>query len=92
MLLASLVTVGPLIPRLIARDQVIEPMFAVMLQRDDVEVGGNAGILSIGGLPRGVNPDNLKWAPVRLYTEEQGGIRSPLDAPNEVRIIATEER
>jgi hypothetical protein len=62
----------------------IDPMFAITLQRDTVEIGGNVGQLSIGGLPPGVQNDSLTWVPVRGYTRKQGGLPAPTDFPDEV--------
>lgn len=64
-------------------------MFVVTLQRDTIEIGGNAGQLSIGGLPPGVQSDNLTWVPVRGYTQDQGGLPVPLDSPGEVSRLFT---
>lgn len=60
------------------------PMFTVTLQRDTVDVGGNAGILSIGELPGGVKNESLTWVPVRTYTSAETRLPPPLDSPNEV--------
>lgn len=60
------------------------PMFTVTLQRDTVEVGGNAGILSIGELPGGVKNESLTWVPVRTYSKAESRLSPPLDSPNEV--------
>jgi hypothetical protein len=53
-------------------------MFAITLQRDTVEIGGNVGQLSIGGLPPGVQNGSLTWVPVRGYTRKQGYQRLPI--------------
>lgn len=60
------------------------PLIATTLQRDTLEVGGNAGLLSIGGLPGGVQDDHLTWVPVRGYGVADGGLPPSPDAPNEV--------
>lgn len=59
-------------------------MFTVTLQRDTVDIGGNVGMLSIGELPEGISNESVTWVPVRTYTPAQGGLRPPLDSPNEV--------
>ncbi|KAL4063845.1 aspartic peptidase domain-containing protein [Scleroderma citrinum] len=50
-LLSSFATIGPFIPRLVARGELAAPLFSVTLQRDSIEVGGNQGMLYIGELP-----------------------------------------
>lgn len=42
------------------------------------------GQLTIGQLPDGVSNDSLTWVPVRLYTEDQGGIGGPTSSPKEL--------
>lgn len=81
--------IAPFLGRLITAKE-IDPMFVVTLQRDTIEIGGNAGQLSIGGLPPGVQSDNLTWVPVRGYTQDQGGLPAPLDSPGEIYPIAWE--
>ncbi|KII85648.1 hypothetical protein PLICRDRAFT_126387 [Plicaturopsis crispa FD-325 SS-3] len=90
LILASWPSTGPAFPRLAATSALAAPMYSVSLQRDTVEVGGNAGVLSIGALPAGVKNDDLAWAPVRLYTHAQGGLPGPPDSPNETYPIAWE--
>ncbi|KXN91588.1 Aspartic protease 3 [Leucoagaricus sp. SymC.cos] len=85
----SYLDIAPLLGRLIAAKE-IDPMFAVSLQRDTVEIGGNAGQLSIGELPPGTQNDSLTWVPVRGYTRSQGGLPPPADSPGEVYPIAWE--
>jgi hypothetical protein len=58
-------------------------MFAIALQRDTIEIGGNEGMLSVGGLPPGVQNESLTWVPVRKYTLQQDGLIQ--DASVEVR-------
>jgi hypothetical protein len=60
----------------------------VTLEREDVEVGGNVGQLTIGQLPDGVSNDSLTWVPVRLYTPNEGGLAGSTSNPNEVRSCA----
>ncbi|KAF8876948.1 aspartic peptidase domain-containing protein [Infundibulicybe gibba] len=66
------------------------PMFSIALQRDTIDIGGNAGILSIGELPVGVENEAITWAPVRGYTPIQGGLLPPPDSPKEVYPIVWE--
>lgn len=77
--LNSFGTNGPLLSRFVAQRALSSPQFTVTLQRDTIQIGGNAGILSVGGLPQGVTNDSLTWVPVRGYTAQQGGIDSPTD-------------
>ncbi|KAJ7195986.1 aspartic peptidase domain-containing protein [Mycena rebaudengoi] len=78
---------GPAITRLVTNHDLASPMFAVTLQRNTVDIGGNAGLLSIGELPAGVDKDGLTWASVRRYP---GKLNAPNDSPNEVYPIAWE--
>jgi len=83
-LLSSFATIGPFIPRLVARGELAAPLFAVTLQRTSIEVGGNEGMLYIGELPPTVNNASLTWVPVRRYSASQGGMKAPADDPGEV--------
>jgi phytepsin len=74
---------GPFIARLASLGGLALPMFVIALQRDTVEIGGNEGMLSIGGLPPGVQNESLTWVPVRKYTLQQDGLTQ--DASLEVR-------
>ncbi|KAF8347580.1 aspartic peptidase domain-containing protein [Amanita rubescens] len=82
--LASFSTIGPLIARLVATGSFPEPLFAVTLQRDTIEIGGNVGSLNIGQLPANVQNGSLTWVPIRGYTVDQGGLRAPSNSPHEV--------
>ena len=62
------------------------PMFTITLQRNTIDVGGNAGMLSIGEMPSGVSEDKLTWVPLRNYTVDEGGMPGPPDSPNEVSL------
>ncbi|KAK7062691.1 hypothetical protein VNI00_000179 [Paramarasmius palmivorus] len=55
-----------------------------------IDIGGNAGILSIGELPSGVKNESLTWVPLRTYPPEEGGLNGPPDSPGEVYPIAWE--
>ncbi len=77
-------TMGPFIPRLISLSSLTAPMFAITLQRNTIDRGGNLGLLSIGELPAPVQGDSLTWVPVRGYTAEEGGISAPPDSQAEV--------
>ncbi|THG96042.1 hypothetical protein EW026_g5721 [Hermanssonia centrifuga] len=59
-------------------------MFAITLQRDTVDIGGNVGSLSIGELPNGIQTDSLTWVPLRAYTPQEGGLPPAPEAPNEI--------
>ncbi|KAG1865478.1 aspartic peptidase domain-containing protein [Suillus subalutaceus] len=65
---------GPFIHRLASLGGLASPMFAIALQRDTIDIGGNEGMLSIGGLPPGVQNESLTWVPVRKYTLQQDGL------------------
>lgn len=82
---SSIVTYGPLIPRLVAQGILDSPMFSITLQRDAIQIGGNEGMLSIGQLPPSVQSESLTWVSVRGYAPSQGGLNPPTDAPGEVR-------
>ncbi|KAH7108307.1 acid protease, partial [Auriculariales sp. MPI-PUGE-AT-0066] len=66
-----LATAGPFITRAILQNQFPEPMISVTLQRDSIDPGGNAGMLTLGGLPPTVQSDSLTWADVRLYSRTE---------------------
>ncbi|KIY71380.1 acid protease [Cylindrobasidium torrendii FP15055 ss-10] len=87
---ASYADIGPFLVRLVEQGQLNEPLFAVTLQRDTVDQGGNVGMLSIGDLPDGVNSDSLTWAPVRAYSVSDGGLSPPPDSPDEEYPISWE--
>ncbi|KAJ8462688.1 hypothetical protein ONZ45_g17846 [Pleurotus djamor] len=88
--LQSLPSMGPFIPRLVMNNAFKSPMFAVALQRDAVDIGGNAGMLSIGELPPGIDSKSLTWSPVRGYTVPQKGLPPPTNAPDETYPMAWE--
>ena len=69
------------------RHELMSPMFTITLQRNTIDVGGNAGMLSIGEMPSGVSEDKLTWVPLRNYTAAEGGMPAPPDSPNEVSAI-----
>lgn len=89
-MLQSFATTGPLIPRLVESNAISSPMYTVTLQRDTVDIGGNIGMLSLGGLPNGVKNDSLTWVGVRRYTTSEGGMAAPPDSPSEVYPMAWE--
>lgn len=82
---SSIVSYGPLIPRLVAQGMLDSPMFSITLQRDTIQIGGNEGMLSIGQLPPSVHSESLTWVSVRGYSPSQGGLNPPSDATGEVR-------
>lgn len=55
----------------------------ITLSRDTIDISGH-GQLTLGKLPDGVDNSSLTWVPVRLYSSDEGGLRSPTFAPNEV--------
>ncbi|KAK7464749.1 hypothetical protein VKT23_005956 [Stygiomarasmius scandens] len=75
---------GPLLARIAMTDALDMPMFAIELQRATIDVGGQDGVLTVGTLPEGVDNSSLTWVPVRLYKENEGGLRPPSFAPDEV--------
>jgi phytepsin len=88
--LASFTSLGPFLSRLVAQGSLASPLFTVTLQRDSIDVGGNAGMLAIGGLPAGVNNDSLTWVQVRGYPSSAGGLTAPADSPNELYPVTWE--
>ncbi|KZT11931.1 acid protease [Laetiporus sulphureus 93-53] len=74
---------GPIVSRLVAAGEIDQPLFAVTLQRDTVDVSGK-GQLTIGELPDGVENASITWVPVRLYSSADGGLSAPTFASDEV--------
>ncbi|OJT03617.1 Aspartic protease [Trametes pubescens] len=74
---------GPIVPRLVTSGAIQEPLFAITLQRDTIDVSGK-GQLTIGRLPEGVDNSSITWVPVRLYSSDEGGLSPPSFAPSEV--------
>lgn len=83
-LFSSFAKTGPFIGRLVATSSISAPQFTITLQRDTVDVGGNAGLLSIGEFPTGIDERNLTWAKVRTYSVHEGGLPPPANSPGEV--------
>lgn len=81
---ASFARYGPLLTRLIQQNDLDSPLIATTLQRDTFQVGGNAGMLSIGALPAGLQTSQLAWVPVRGYSQDEGGLPPPTRSPAEV--------
>uniref|UniRef100_A0A0W0F8B4 Peptidase A1 domain-containing protein n=1 Tax=Moniliophthora roreri TaxID=221103 RepID=A0A0W0F8B4_MONRR len=76
---------GPLLSRISMTNQLEKPMFSIELQRSTIDAGtGGDGMLTVGKLPDDVDENSLTWVPVRLYKPEEGGLRPPTFAPNEV--------
>ncbi|KAI0372286.1 acid protease [Pilatotrama ljubarskyi] len=73
---------GPLVSRLIMSDMIDDPLFAITLQRDTIDVSGE-GQITIGQLPEGIDNSSITWVPVRLYDPADGGLQAPSFAPNE---------
>ncbi|KZT71082.1 acid protease [Daedalea quercina L-15889] len=82
--IASFARYGPLVPRFIQQDLLALPLVATTLQRDSFQIGGNAGMLSVGGLPAGLQTSQLTWVPVRGYSQGEGGLPPPSSSPEEV--------
>lgn len=60
-LLKTFVTNGPVVARMSFSGLLKQPLFTITLQRDTVDIGGNAGLLSLGELPPGVSNSSLTW-------------------------------
>lgn len=60
-----------------------ESMSQITLQRNTIDIGGS-GLLTVGKLPEGIDNSSLTWVPVRLYNEQDGGMKPPRFAPGEV--------
>ena len=80
---SSTATYGPTLTRIAMSGQLAAPMFSIMLQRDTIDIGGQ-GELTVGMLPDGVDESSITWVPVRLYAPDDGGLRPPSFAPDEV--------
>jgi len=89
-LLKTFITNGPVVARMSFSGLLKQPSFTVTLQRDTVDIGGNAGLLSLGELPPKVPDSSLTWARVRQYSVAEGGIPASPAAPNEVYPISWE--
>ncbi|KAF9465351.1 aspartic peptidase domain-containing protein [Collybia nuda] len=74
---------GPLLTRITMTEELEMPMFTITLQRSTIDIGGT-GLLTIGKLPDGIDNSSLTWVPVRLYSVENGGLKAPTFAPDEV--------
>lgn len=85
-ILASFATLGPIVPRQVVSDNLASPVITITLQRDSFDVGGNAGLLSIGELPPTVDENDLTWVPLRGYSSSEGGLPAPPDSPDEVSL------
>ncbi|KAJ7256203.1 aspartic peptidase domain-containing protein [Mycena haematopus] len=85
--LQSYPTYGPALTRMVTTNSLASAMFTISLQRDTLDIGGNAGILSLGELPGGIQETALTWAPVRKYPSS---LQAPADSPDETYPIAWE--
>jgi len=85
--LQSYPTYGPAVTRMVTTKSLALPMFTIALQRDTLDIGGNAGVLSLGQLPAGVETSSLTWVSIRGYP---GALVAPADSPNEDYPIAWE--
>ncbi|KAJ8454508.1 hypothetical protein ONZ45_g19278 [Pleurotus djamor] len=74
---------GPLLSRISMTNQLAAPMFTITLQRNTIDIGGQ-GLLTVGKLPDGIDNSSLTWVPVRRYSHEEGGLKAPRFAPDEV--------
>jgi phytepsin len=79
--LDSYPTYGPAVTRMVTTNSLVAPMFSITLQRDSLDIGGNAGVLSLGELPPGIQESALTWAPIRAYPN---ALQAPADSPKEV--------
>lgn len=84
---ASWSVIGPFLPRLVMQGALAQPMVAISLQRNSIDVGGNLGMMSIGDLPAGVNSSEMTWVPLRGYSSDMGGAPAPADSPSEVFFV-----
>ncbi|KAJ7074528.1 aspartic peptidase domain-containing protein [Mycena amicta] len=78
---------GHPLTRMVLSGALDSPMSVVALQRDTVDIGGNEGMLSIGGLPPAVDNSSLAWVPIRTYAS---ALPPPADSPNEIYPIPWE--
>ncbi|KAI0748391.1 aspartic peptidase domain-containing protein [Daedaleopsis nitida] len=86
---------GPFVPRLAATGAIEQPMFAITLQRDTIDVSGT-GKFTIGQLPAGIDNSSITWVPVHRYgpaelppshirAERELSTRNPrVDGPSDV--------
>ncbi|KAJ8514991.1 hypothetical protein ONZ45_g7520 [Pleurotus djamor] len=74
---------GPLLSRISMTNQLATPMFTITLQRNTIDIGGQ-GLLTVGKLPDGIDNSSLTWVPVRRYSHQEGGLKAPRFAPDEV--------
>ncbi|OSX59716.1 hypothetical protein POSPLADRAFT_1066896 [Postia placenta MAD-698-R-SB12] len=80
--ISNINTYGPFVSRLVASGVIDQPLFAITLQRDTIDVSGS-GKITIGELPAGVDNSSITWVPVRLYDPAEGGLDPPTFASNE---------
>ncbi|KAF7369314.1 Peptidase A1 domain-containing protein [Mycena venus] len=85
--LQSYSSYGPALTRMVTTKSLVAPMFTITLQRDTLDVGGNAGVLSLGELPDGIQQSALTWGYVRGYP---GALQAPPDSPDETYPVAWE--
>ncbi|KAJ6564491.1 aspartic peptidase domain-containing protein [Mycena capillaripes] len=85
--LQSYASYGPALTRMVTTKSLAVPMFTITLQRDTLDIGGNAGVLSLGELPAGIQGSALTWVPVRKYPN---ALQAPADSPDETYPIAWE--
>lgn len=65
----------------------VEGLFIQLSIKRDTMEGEEAGHLTLGKLPDGIDNSSLTWVPVRLYTAEDGGMGPPSFAPGEVSLF-----
>ncbi|THG98936.1 hypothetical protein EW026_g3315 [Hermanssonia centrifuga] len=63
--------------------QIEQPLFAITLQRNTIDVSGE-GQITVGELPADTDNSSITWVPVRLYSSGDGGLNPPSFASNEV--------
>ena len=81
--ISNIDTHGPLASRISMSGGLERDVYAITLQRNQVDVGGE-GTMHIGKLPDGIDESLMTWVPVRLYSMEDGGMPPPSFARQEV--------
>lgn len=81
--ISNIDTHGPLASRMSMSGGLERDVYAITLQRNQVDVGGE-GTMHIGKLPDGVDESLMTWVPVRLYSVADGGMPPPSFARQEV--------
>ncbi|KAF5360191.1 hypothetical protein D9758_011356 [Tetrapyrgos nigripes] len=69
---------GPVLARIAMTGALDTPMFAIQLQRTQIDIGGQ-GVLTVGTLPEGIDNSSLTWVPVKFYTDSEIGTQWEID-------------